>query len=381
MQKVKLLEVIRDAEGGMKKHMEMLLSGIDLKHYDVTLACSDNQFDSSQLKKQGIRTYEINLGDTRKLSVLKSLGSLINIIKDEDIHVIHAHGMMCAIICSIAALLSSSRPQVVSTLHNFPIFKSDTKRRIFGLLAAPLFRSNSEIIVVSRALKDYIQPQWKIPRDKIHVIYNGIDVNDIVEKAEREISTPKPESPFVVLTIARLIADKGVDVLLKSAALLITENPSLAKRPLIFRIAGDGPEMSQLKKTAQELGIEEYVEFLGFRKDIYGVIKSSDVVVLCSRNEGLGISLLEAMALRKPVIASKVGGIPEIINDGVTGILVSPDDPQELSRAIAHIFCNDKLAQRMGEEGYKNVQSHFLKNIMLKDIQNVLSMATRGKKA
>jgi glycosyltransferase involved in cell wall biosynthesis len=130
--------------------------------------------------------------------------------------------------------------------------------------------------------------------------------------------------------------------------------------------------MPELKKMARELGIEKNVQFLGFRKDIYNLIGLADMVVLSSRSEGLGISILEALALKKPVIASNVGGIPEIITHGKTGLLVPPDDPEALAGAMLYLIKNPEEGKKMGLDGYKILTDKYSAEIMLKELQDLV---------
>lgn len=367
MEKIKLLEVIRDANGGMRKHVEALISDLDKETYDITLACSDNQFNLEEIEDKKIKFYLINLGNRNKLSILQSLLRLIAVIKKEKIQIIHAHGMACALIGTIASFFSG-RPKIITTLHNFPNYNYIT-----NWLLTRLIQHHSKVIVVSEALKNTVTLLWKIPESKVHVIYNGIDINSIACRAKQEQCGTMTVNTPIVLVVSRLIPQKGIDVFLKATALLIKElrgDPFLES--ISFKIAGDGPDLPRLKKIARELGIENYVEFLGFRKDIYGLIKASELIVLSSLSEGLGISLLEAMALKKPVIASRVGGIPEVIRDGVTGILVPPQDPESLSQAMNYILLNKPLAKRMGEEAFKCVSQNFLINTMLEKTNIVI---------
>lgn len=391
MSKIKILEVVRDAEGGMKKHVETLLLGLNKDRFDVILACSRGQFNRSDLKDNIYNMYEISLGDRQSpWMLLKSLLELIRIIKMEKVNIIHAHGMACAVMGTVAGILAG-KPIIITTIHNFPAIKGTSiKQRLSNLLSGFLLKFNRRVIVVSRNLGDFISTLCNIPLNRIQVIYNGVDVEEIQKGSDR---SPVAVSEFhnsaatslIILNIARLIPSKGVDVFLKAAAILIGNNsgesisrdesrgnpPILSDKPLFF-IAGDGPQMPELKKMARELGIEKNVQFLGFRKDIYNLIGLADMVVLSSRSEGLGISILEALALKKPVIASNVGGIPEIITHGKTGLLVPPDDPEALAGAMLYLIKNPEEGKKMGLDGYKILTDKYSAEIMLKELQDLV---------
>jgi glycosyltransferase involved in cell wall biosynthesis len=392
MSKIKILEVVRDAEGGMKKHVETLLLGLNKDRFDVILACSRGQFNRSDLKDNIYNMYEISLGDRQSpWMLLKSLLELIRIIKKEKVNIIHAHGMACAVMGTVAGILAAT-PVIITTIHNFPAIKGTSiKQHLSNLLSGFLLKFNRRVIVVSRNLGDFISTLWNIPLNRVQVIYNGVDVEEIQKGSDRspvavsEFHNSAATSFLIILNIARLIPSKGVDVFLKAAAILIGNNsgegistdesrgnpPVLSDKPLFF-IAGDGPQMPELKKMARELGIEKNVQFLGFRKDIYNLIGLADMVVLSSRSEGLGISILEALALKKPVIASNVGGIPEIITHGKTGLLVPPDDPEALAGAMLYLIKNPEEGKKMGLDGYKILTDKYSAEIMLKELQDLV---------
>lgn len=387
MKKIKILEVIRDAEGGMKKHVQTLISGLDKDRFDIFLACSKEQFDHKDLEKTLKKVYEISLGDRRSvLAIISSLILLIRIIKSEGIEVVHAHGMASCVLCTIAGFFAG-KTTVITTIHNFPTSKGrGIKQRLTCLLCGFLLKSNHRVFTVSQNLGKYIYNCWHIPEEKIQVIYNGIDTGNIESSrgnAQFEVHAPNEAKPVIVLNIARLIPSKGIDVFLKATSILLGEINSAdngqksrkamtPKSPLypLFLIAGSGPQESELKKMAHALGIEKYVRFLGFRDDIYDLIRCSDMVVLSSRSEGLGLSLLEAMALKKPVIATEVGGIPEVITHGKTGWLVPPDCPEALAEAILHFIQDPEHADKMAKEGYDMVKEKFSKSHMLSLLEN-----------
>jgi len=401
MGRIKILEIVRDADGGMKKHVETMLCGLDKDKFDVLLICSKGQFDWHDLKNKIKNLYEISLGDRRSpWAQCRSIINLIRIIKKEKIDIIHCHGFMCCIMGTAAGILCG-KPLIITTIHNFPDIKDKcAKQRLSNLLSGFFLRFNRHIIVVSMDLMDFISKLWNIPQDKMQVIYNGIDVRqlrDVVNNSPYnpyefpdapmsgrifaeigEIDTPNDISgkckQVIILNIARLIPSKGVDVFLRAAAVFMEKlncnPPQPAVRPL-FVIAGDGPQKSELKKIAHELGMERYVKFLGFRKDIYKLIYHSYMVVLSSHSEGLGLAVLEALALEKPVIASRVGGIPEIVIHRKTGLLVPPDNPEALADAFMYYIKNPDVAKKLAADGCQMVSGKFSTSAMLENLENL----------
>ncbi|MDI3481726.1 MAG: hypothetical protein PWQ97_1381 [Tepidanaerobacteraceae bacterium] len=404
---IKILEFVRDAEGGMKKHVEAILTGLDKNVFDVILACPKGQFDKNIFKNKVRNIYEISVGDKRNpLSMFVSLLNLIQIIKKEKIDIIHCHGILCCILGTFASILSG-HGLTVTTLHNFPAArKTALKQHLCIFLAGFCIKFNRRIIAVSSNLKHHVSKLWRISEDKIQVIYNGIDVKEISSSLkESEYTSNELQYPImhgllsgtektdyakncrsalkqiIILNISRLIFSKGVDVFLKASALLLQVTASKGYEPgqtssnpfflPLFLIAGDGPEKPKLKKIAHQLGIEKNLKFLPFRRDIYKLIDRSDMVVLSSRSEGLGISILEALALSKPVIASNVGGIPEIVAHGSTGLLVPPDDPEALARAMLYFINHPTEAKLMAEKGRQMVYEKFTSEKMINNLQQL----------
>ncbi|MCR4429965.1 MAG: glycosyltransferase family 4 protein [Tepidanaerobacteraceae bacterium] len=410
MDRIKILEFIRDAEGGMKKHVESILSGLDKDMFDIILVCPEGQYDRNSVKNKIKNLYEIGVGDRRNpWSMLKSLLNLIQIIKKEKVDIIHCHGIACCIMGTVAGILSGKR-LIVTTIHNFPAVKeTGIKQRLSNFLAGFCIKFNRQVIAVSSSLKDHVSKLWGISEGNIRVIYNGIDIKKIRNSANKGAYNSN-ESPdlimpgllsgmdkiddtnnrscihkqIIILNIARLIASKGVDVFLKAAAVLtekvackevsrveIPQNPSQPVIQPLFLIAGDGPKKAMLKKMARQLGIEKNVEFLGFRNDIYELIDCSDIVVLSSRSEGLGISILEALALEKPVVATNVGGISEIVDHRKTGLLVPSDDPEALAEAMLYFINNPQEAKVMAEKGCRMVFEKFTIETMIDNLQEL----------
>ncbi len=154
--------------------------------------------------------------------------------------------------------------------------------------------------------------------------------------------------------IGRLVPVKDCGTFLKAVSLIKDT------RGIRALIVGDGSERQKMEDMAGRLGLR--VIFTGTRGDIYDIIPSMDVFVLSSLNEGLGRVLLEAMAAGRPVVATKVGGVPEVVKDGITGILVPPSDPEEMSSAIMKILTNPEMADAMGEEGRKWAERFDIQN-------------------
>lgn len=192
-----------------------------------------------------------------------------------------------------------------------------------------------------------LQLRQRLGREKIVTILNGVDV----ENAQSSLSAVEarqglgiPEDSFVFGTAGRLEPIKRLDIFLKAAKQISVQHPGAQ-----FILAGDGRERSNLTELTRTLGIEDRVHFLGHRDDIFDVLRALDVLVICSDHEGLPMILLEAMCMRLPVVARRVGGIPEVIEDRITGVLVESDSPSDLATACLATVEDGTCRQRLVE--------------------------------
>jgi glycosyltransferase involved in cell wall biosynthesis len=216
------------------------------------------------------------------------------------------------------------------------------------------------IIAISGGVKKVLVEGGVHP-EKIEVIRSGIDFSSFDDDSRalkykdylhREFSFEADD--YLVGIVAHLADHKGHQYLIQATKILKQQSPKIKTI-----IVGEGPLSMELNRQAKELDVEDIVFFLGFRKDIPKILTSLDLFVLSSYLEGMGSSILDAMACRLPVVATKVGGIPELVIHGETGILVPPRNPSALAKAILKLYSNKTLASRLGQKGYELVHQKF----------------------
>ncbi len=211
------------------------------------------------------------------------------------------------------------------------------------------------IISVSQELRDRLIRH--LPAEKVVTITNGIDTDQVVSslsKSEAKRRLGLHEAVKVVGYVGRLVPVKRLDIFLRAAKQLAAADPTVR-----FVIAGDGPEEERLLALTHELDLDDRVRFLGYRARVYDVMLAFDVFILCSDHEGLPISLLEAMYLGVPVIARLVGGIPEVVQNGVTGILLNAPDPACLADACRSLLAQDGFGEQVAVAGTRAVRERF----------------------
>jgi len=219
------------------------------------------------------------------------------------------------------------------------------------------------IVSVSQEVKERLVRYEGLKAERIRVIYNGIeDVCRLSASERNELRSSwgfHPEE-VVVATVGRFDPIKNLPLLLLALALARQKVPKL--RGLLI---GDGPEMERLKTLTRKLGLEKTVVFTGFRKDAVRLLQMADIFALSSLSEGTSLALLEAMACGLPVVATAVGGNPEIVEDGKTGLLVPSEDPPALAGALWLLAENPSLREKLGQRGREKFEKKFLFSQML----------------
>ena len=263
---------------------------------------------------------------------------------------------------NVAGLTLSKRQAFATmvTLHTIEPRQSpdraELRRRLERLVLA---RSADRIVSVSRALMDFCLDQHGLPSERLRVLHNGINLDDFrplpadVRKQVRR-SMGLPSKAPVFITVAVLRQPKGIEFMIRAFSLLCRRDPDAR-----YLIVGSGDDRDRLENLARELGVSSQVIFAGMRQDIPALVAASDVFVLPSLTEALPTVLAEAAAGGKPIIATTVGGVPEMVADGETGLLVPPSDSEALVEACGRMLENPSLRQRMGRAGRRLAVDRF----------------------
>jgi len=225
----------------------------------------------------------------------------------------------------------------------------------------------SRVIAVSKDLEKQLISKY--PRDKVVTIHNGVNrerlqpVNGAAEmRRELQITENQP----LIGTAGRMVPVKGYDLLLKAAEYIVEDSPQV-----MFIIAGDGPLKEDLQRKSVEMGLENNVKFIGFREDIIDILNCLDVFVMSSHHEGIPMVLLEAMAMQKPVISTAVGGIKEIIQDNVSGLLVKPGDFKSLALACMIMLNRQEIRTQLSLGAVKRIRDEFSVEVQKERILNL----------
>lgn len=287
------------------------------------------------------------------LTSVRSLPGIAGILRKERAGIVNAYLTKCGLLFSLVNLLF--RRRLYCTLLNAATHEAlgPLQRRVYPALYWLLHRLSDGIIVNSEQNKRHLVETARMDPDRVKVIYSGIDIEGFAGQRPRRAANDR----FVIGAVGRLSPEKGQLYLVRAMA-------HLRHVDCVCLLVGDGPMRQELERVAVQEEVADRVRFLGFREDVAAVMSDFDVVVVPSINETFGITIVEAFALKKMVIASDVGGIPELVHPGRTGLLVPARDSAALAGAIEYAFTHRSECERMGHSAREFAMSTFTTTVM-----------------
>lgn len=336
---------------GSENHLLTLLPQLPQYGYQPTmlvLADSEDRPASfiEQMRDRGVQTDLISMGgDVDPLLVVQ----LLRYLNRKPFDLIHTHLFHADLYGTLAGQLAGFR-QIISTKHGFNPWRTRTLYAFLDRLAA---KYQQQLIVISQAIGEWLVEVERLPANKMQVVHYAIDMDKFRPSTTQELlNIPKP----IIGTVTRLLHQKGVHVLLAAFAKCLETYP---KASLV--IVGDGPVRRQLEEQSRTLSIAAQTHFLGYvaHPTLGDILEAFDIFAFPTFGEGFGLALLEAMTSGKPVVASKVMAIPEIVIDGETGLLVPPDDSDALARALLKLMSDPRKCQQFGTAGRQRVEAEF----------------------
>jgi len=364
---IKVLQVIGGGEIAGSKHQFLELCWEQLKRgHLVKVVCFIERELSTDARKMGIPIQVmpmLNILDWRVILPLRRL------IREGGFQIVHTHGVRANFIGRLAARRTDAK--IVTTIYSFP--REDYKNILKRLLYPPIDRFTIKyahrLIAVSHGLKEKLLGVNYAPQEKLRVIHCSINIETAKPsktRAEMRKELNIPEGAPACGMLARLVHVKNPFLLLDVAEMVHREMPDA-----LFFFVGDGPYLEDLKKEASRRGLAEVVRFTGYRKDPLDIVEALDVIVLTSLSEGLPVTLLEAMALGKPVVATMVGGVPEVVKDGETGLLAPSGDAEAFARHLLALLRDRERMRDMGQKGRKWVEENFSLSTMVERTDKV----------
>src|SRR5579884_397699 len=326
--------------GGMEQFVLQIAAAQQQSGHEVAVLALQGGPLLEAARRQGIKVYALG-GRRKELRVLRALLLLARLRPD----IMHAHNPTSLHYAVLGKRAGGAK--VVLTYHGRGGADARTP-------SAQEWHNTDAVVVVSQGAVGQLEaPEY---RDKLSVILNGISpATPARDRQTVRAELVLTEERAVGIMVARMDGLKGHETLLQAAALLRE-----AGTPVTLLLVGDGSERANLEKQAQESGLNsDCVRFLGYRSDVPDLLAASDFFLLPSLTEGLPLSVLEAMSQRLPVVATPVGGIPEVVHSGQHGLLVPVRDPQALAAAITEMVADPEHCRALGEAAYQRVRETF----------------------
>ena len=351
--------------GGAERVLINLVENLDRARYGSIICLLKDGWLASQLRQRGFETVTIPQRAGHDLGwVYKS----IELIRRKRIDLLHSHEFGMNIYGSIASRLM--QVPIIATVHGKAYYGERWRRRMAYRFVA---RRAAQMVAVAEDIRRFLIDRVGVSPRKLCTIYNGVDAKTVCSaedgaRVRQELGIA--ETTPVIGTIANLYPVKGHTFLLKAAAEVAKVVPQA-----VWLLAGRGGLLDQLQDEARQLGIKDKVRFLGFRNDPAALLQAMDLFVLPSLSEGLPVSVLEAMAAGRPVVATDVGGNREVIVDGRTGFLVPPGDSSALASRMITLLANSDLAHGYGAEGRSRVCQHFSLERMVRAYETLYAVA------
>jgi glycosyltransferase involved in cell wall biosynthesis len=352
----KVLQLIETSgPGGAEKMLVNLVGELSKGEFHPIVCLRKEGWLHNQLQESGCETKIVPHNGYINSAWFRQLRKIIHA---EQIDVIHAHEFAMNAYGSVLSGLTGV--PVITTVHGKSYYHDKWRRRF----AYRLIARWSKMVAVSEDIRNFLVTQVGIDRDHVMTIHNGIDVKAYIGNFGEDRAQEKDRTKYVIGAVGSLYAVKGHTCLLKALAIVLKTQPDV-----VCKIAGQGHLLGQLQTEAAELGIANKVTFLGLRDDIPEFLQNIDVFVLSSLSEGLPLSVLEALAAGKPVVATDVGGVSEVVQDQITGFVVPPKDPEALAARILQVMADQAMSERLGRAGREKVERDFSLDTMTKQYE------------
>lgn len=357
---MKVLQVMRSSgAGGIESHVLVLAERLRERGHDLRVVTPRGGWLARECAALGIGTTSLRMRGTYDVGSVLSLARLLRV---GSFDLVHAHATRGTFYSVLAARLAGV--PVVASAHS-----TNTHR---------YFRFARRVIAVSQAVRQHLMDSG-VPDSRIEVIYNGVDAGRYLTAGADRTAARRglniAEKQFTVAVVGRLGPTKGQDTALRAMALLRNWNIDA-----LCLLAGqdDTPGAPAIRRLRADLHLESCVQILGYREDVPQILAAADVVAAPSRREAFGIGVMEAMATGRPVVASRIGGLPELVQPGVNGALVPPGDARALAESLRDLYQHAAERLRMGEQARQIALEQFTNERMVGRVEGVYAALHSG---
>ncbi len=379
---MKVLRVIaRLNVGGPALHVAYLTAGLASRGYDTTLVAGTiaRGEESMAFVADERNVHVETLVDLhRQISPIRDLRAmwrLAQLIRRERPAILHTHTAKAGAVGRIAALLAGGArpPIVVHTFHGHVLrgYFGGPVTFAFRTLERMLARTTTELIAVSPEVRDDLVALHVAPATKFTVVRLGIELgsrvdNDEAQRRETRRQMGLHEDAFVIGWVGRMTAVKRTDAVVDALRSLVERGVEA-----YALLVGDGPDRDHLERYAHDLGVIRRCLFLGYQEDVARFYDAVDVILLPSINEGTPVTVIEALAASRPAVATRVGGVPDVVRDGVDGFLVDSADGDTLAARLAELAADPELRARMGAAGRERVLERYSVERLVDDVDEL----------
>jgi glycosyltransferase involved in cell wall biosynthesis len=341
---------------GGQQQAAYLLERMHAKGYDTAMACRHGSAMARYCREKNLPVFPLAMKGEIDFVAGYRIGALC---RKKGFNILHLHSSHALATGLWASLFNPGLRLIAVRRVDFPIKKNRFSR--FKYTTAKL----DKIVCISEAIRKVLLRDG-IPPDRLRTIHSGVDLNKfdgVLPPADFRRSLGIPDDHLLVGTVAAIAGHKDYPNLLQAAKTVIEQRENVS-----FCAVGDGPDENEVLALKDRLGLGDRFVFTGFRKDVGHFLKSFDVFVLASYLEGLGTSILDAQGVGLPVVACETGGIPEVVKDGVNGLLVPPRDSEALARAILALVDDKDLRRACGQTARETVQDYSIERTVEKNL-------------
>ncbi len=372
--------------GGPSVHVILLSAGLRPLGYETRLVVgreSPREGNMLALAAEKNVTCEAMAGLGREISPiqdLRALAGLFRLMRAWRPEIVHTHTAKAGLLGRLAAR-AAGVPTVVHTYHGHVLrgYFSPAATHVFRWLETRLARATDALVAVSESVKQDLVSLGIAPAGKIRVVPLGLDLAHLAARLPRGVLRAEagiPEGAPLVGMVGRLVPIKDVPTFLEAARIVRAKRDDAR-----FALVGDGEERPALESLCRERGLDGSVTFFGWRRDLAAVYGDLDVVVNASRNEGTPVALIEALAAARPVVATRVGGTPDLLGGGERGRLVPPGEPEALAEAVLETLDQSEAARRRALAGREHVLARHSSDRLVRDVDALYRELRAAKKA
>lgn len=344
--------------GGLENGLVNIINRMPPERYKHVIICLTHATDfAKRITAPDVKVIELHKREGHDLGVYWRLQKLLWQLKPD---LVHTRNLAALEMQALTLLLPGVKR--VHGEHGRDIYDLHGQNKKYNRLRKVMSYVIHRYIAVSKDLENWLLTTVNIPREKVEQLYNGVDLTRFIQlddSVKTDVLPPELAKDYLIIgTVGRIAAVKDQLTLLKAFDLLVKSDSDISDK-LRLVIVGDGPLFAALKEQVHDLGLDEKVWLAGDRKDIPALLRSMDIFVLPSLGEGISNTVLEAMATGLPVVATRVGGNPELIDDHNTGVLVPVGNSEELARVLLDIVNDKDKLSAMGAAGLAKVQKQF----------------------